>query len=275
MNSPLDYCIQLHQKNRLPHALIFSHGEESVMEKAGLNLGKFLLCEEPKAKQACGTCHPCRLFLANAHPDFLHIQPEGKSQSIKIDEIRALSNFLHETALLNSYRVVFITQAENLNTAAANALLKSLEEPGDSTLLMLTTPDEHLLLPTLRSRAQLIHFEYKLETCPIPALLEYLNTHVQTAPNPELDFMGLAEKYHSKPSELLDTLYFFIQNSVIKRLKSSSTSSKNIQLRAYFEFLEFCLSRKKALSKKIALNTQLLAEEVLIKLYQLFNHSIN
>ena len=115
----------------------------------------WVLCLDKQPQQACGQCSSCLWLKSNTHPNYLYItvDDEKKAQpSIKIDKIRELQPFIQQTG--EGWRVVVIEPADRLNTAAANALLKTLEEPGDRTILILVT--EHFLkLPaTIRSRLQ-------------------------------------------------------------------------------------------------------------------------
>ena len=91
-----------------------------------------------------------------AHPDIFRVKPQSKSRSILIDEIRALNQLLRQTALENGWKVAIINYADRLNDQASNALLKSLEEPPEKTLILLVTQSPQELLPTVRSRCQWI-----------------------------------------------------------------------------------------------------------------------
>ncbi len=261
--SPFEYCLELHRKNRLPHAMIFSGGENILMEKAGVSLANFLLCEKPKTHTSCGICHNCQLFQAESHPDFLKLVGEGKSHTIKIDAIRDLTEFLHQTASMGKYRVVLVLNAQDLNTAGSNAFLKSLEEPGENTLIILTASDEHLLLPTLRSRSQIIHFETPVFEIALPALVQELK--------PEFNPLVLAQNFHTDPLALLETLQSVMQEKIKETLGltiKTNPSVDLIDLEKALDFCELCLARKKNLISKIPLNPVLFAEDLLIAFSQ-------
>lgn len=143
---------------RLPHALL-------VTGPAGLGKNRFaeqfaraLLCQQPTPDGACGHCRACGLLAAGSHPDYLQVGCEEDSKVIKIGQIRALTARLAMTSQLSGYRVVIITPAERMNTEAANSLLKTLEEPGSETLLLLVTTQPGLLPATVRSRCQRLAF---------------------------------------------------------------------------------------------------------------------
>ncbi len=109
------------------------------------------------AAGACGFCKPCQLFEAGNHPDFYKIEADGNQ--IKVDQIRELCQKLTATAQQGGKRVAIIPHCERLNTAAANALLKTLEEPGKDTLLLLQTDTPGRLIATISSRCQRLHFQ--------------------------------------------------------------------------------------------------------------------
>lgn len=106
------------------------------------------------ADTACGACDSCNWLKANTHPQFLHVtaDPEGKSDIIKVDTIRKILPFTQQSS--QGFRVVLIEQAHNMNMSAANALLKTLEEPAKNVLIVLTSDQPQRLLPTIRSRVQ-------------------------------------------------------------------------------------------------------------------------
>ncbi len=106
---------------------------------------------------ACGFCKPCQLFEAGNHPDFYMVEADGNQ--IKVDQIRELCQSLTATAQQGGKRVAVISHCERLNTAAANALLKTLEEPGKETLLLLQTDTPGRLIATISSRCQRLHFQ--------------------------------------------------------------------------------------------------------------------
>lgn len=119
-------------------------------------LAAFLLCHDPKEYSACSHCQSCHWFGAGHHPDFFPIIKASDEKTIKIDSIRELIVRLSKTAHSQAAQVVLISPAESLNIAAANALLKSLEEP-KARVHFLLVADHHLALPkTLLSRCQAI-----------------------------------------------------------------------------------------------------------------------
>ncbi|HEY8609522.1 MAG TPA: DNA polymerase III subunit delta' [Noviherbaspirillum sp.] len=189
MTSPLfpwqaDAWQQLRQlRERLPHAILF-HGPQGIGKTAfAETFAQSLLCQSPTAEcLPCGRCDACGWFSQYSHPDYRRIRPElldeeeaaesaeaaeagvapeskkaGKakpSKEIKIDQVRALADFMSISTHRQGMRVVLLYPAEALNTAAANALLKTLEEPPPATMFLLVSNSLDRLLPTILSRCR-------------------------------------------------------------------------------------------------------------------------
>ena len=179
-----DAWLQLHLlRERLPHALLF-YGPQGIGKTIFSEyFARALLCETPVAEgHGCGICVSCGWFEQYSHPDYRLVRPEalddaeevdgadagdadGKekktvkaaktpSKEIKIDQIRALADFMNVSTHRRGKRVVVLYPAEALNTAAANALLKTLEEPPPDTVFLLVSNGLDRLLPTILSRCR-------------------------------------------------------------------------------------------------------------------------
>jgi DNA polymerase III subunit delta' len=162
------------KKRNIPHALLFT-GIEGVGKKdAALAFAMACNCtgekrrrsesidnatiknDLPAAVNPCGYCRSCRKIESGNHPDIIRIRPSGAS--IKIDQIRGFCDTLAMKPYEARVRVVIISDAHALNPSASNALLKMLEEPPDSSILILTACQISDLLPTIISRCQHIRF---------------------------------------------------------------------------------------------------------------------
>lgn len=144
------------EAGRLHHALLIT-GIEGIGKQAFCRwLAEAILCEARTELGACRECAACRQLMADAHPDFLPVLPEGANEEIKIDNVRALVTWLQLTAGQGSYRVALLTEANGLNRYSANSLLKTLEEPAENAVLILCVTRMGALPATIRSRCQKI-----------------------------------------------------------------------------------------------------------------------
>lgn len=140
---------------RLPHAILFTGAPGTGKLQFAHALANYLLCSAPVDGLACHQCRSCQLLQSGTHPDLQWLQPEEAGKRIKVDQVRLLVNFLTHTSQQGGKKVAIISPAESMNTNAANALLKSLEEPAADTFLFLVADSPARLLPTIRSRCQL------------------------------------------------------------------------------------------------------------------------
>jgi len=167
---------------RLPHAILLKGPQGTGKLDFALNLAQSMLCEKPQADlMACGNCSSCHWFAQETHPDFRLLQPDaladaeeseeregGKkkpSRQISVDQVRALADFANLSAHQGGHRVVLIHPAESMNASAANALLKTLEEPSGRMILILVSHKPQQLLPTILSRCVAL-------AMPMPSLQE-------------------------------------------------------------------------------------------------------
>lgn len=151
----------------MPHGLIFA-GPTGVGKAATAKaLATWFLCEHPLAGDACGKCPSCHLVEAGTHPDYHLIfrqlvrlqKKDSKARDLSIDVIRLhLLEPASRKAMQGRGKVFVIEEAETMTRDAANAILKTLEEPQGRTLIILLTDQPHSLLPTIRSRCQMIRF---------------------------------------------------------------------------------------------------------------------
>jgi len=153
-------------RKRPPNAVLFKGTKGIGKSDLAMNFAQSLLCQHPdQDDSACRECPSCHWFAQKTHPDFRLLQPEalnldgdesesGKkpSKQISVDQVRSLTDFVGMSAHQGGRRVVVIHPAEAMNTNAANALLKNLEEPPPGMLFILVTHKPQQLLPTILSR---------------------------------------------------------------------------------------------------------------------------
>ncbi|MBR5914300.1 MAG: DNA polymerase III subunit delta' [Selenomonadaceae bacterium] len=146
---------------KFPHALLFAGVEGIGKRKIAETCAASLICENPIDGEPCGTCESCKLMAANSHPDFYVVEPEDTktARNIKIGQIRDLQREAFLRPIQAERRVVIIDGAEFMNKAAANCILKTLEEPPSQTIFILLTANRAGLLLTIRSRCMTINFD--------------------------------------------------------------------------------------------------------------------
>lgn len=160
------------------HAVLL-HGPQGIGQwPLALTLAQAWLCESESPQRPCGSCASCRLVQAHTHPDLLVLLPEAlqaslgwandeaageggetakgrqPSKEIKVDAVRSAVAFAQTTPARGRGKVVVLHPAERMNSIAANALLKTLEEPAGSARFVLASAAPEALLPTIRSRCQ-------------------------------------------------------------------------------------------------------------------------
>lgn len=152
---------QLAGRAQHAHAYLL-HGPIGIGKRAlAERLMGSLLCQRPEGVEACGQCKSCLLLAAGSHPDNYVLEPEEADKAIKVDQVRDLVSFVVQTAQMGGRKVVLIEPVESMNINAANALLKSLEEPSGNTVLLLVSHQPSRLLPTVKSRCV-------QQACPLP-----------------------------------------------------------------------------------------------------------
>ncbi len=210
----------LGDRSRLPHALLV-HGRAGIGKAEFVRaLAAGVLCESPRDGLACGGCESCHWFSQGNHPDYREVVPEadapeeddaesdgGKTQAraksvvIKIEQIRDIADFIALSTHRAGYRVLVLRPAEAMQPAAANALLKTLEEPPPATLIVLVADQPSRLLATIRSRCR--HLELGVPAT--GAAIEWLRGLGVAEPETVLALSGGAPLFArdlAEPSEL-------------------------------------------------------------------------
>ena len=157
----MNYLRKNISEENFPHAVIFS-GAEGVGKRLAAEIcAAALLCENQLDGEPCGTCENCRLVAAGSHPDFYVVEAEATktTRNIKIGQIRAMQTEAALRPINSARRVIILDGAELMNNAAANCLLKTIEEPPSQTIFILLTASRSSLLMTIRSRCMTVNFD--------------------------------------------------------------------------------------------------------------------
>lgn len=144
------------QKDSVLHSYMFI-GEEGI----GKNLfakefAKMILCSSQN--KPCEECKSCTQFNGRNHPDFMQIEPED-GKTIKIEQIRFMQEKIAEKPVTSTKKVYLISQCETMTREASNSLLKTLEEPPEYAIIILTTSNENKILTTIKSRCMKLYFQ--------------------------------------------------------------------------------------------------------------------
>ena len=144
-------------EDRLRHAYLFSGPRGVGKRTLALRLAQAINCPQPTAKaEPCGICSTCRRLGQMIYPDLAVVHAEAEGETLKVDQVRELQRTLALTPYEGHYRVGLLLRFEEAHPSAANALLKTLEEPNPQVVLILTANSTELLLPTIVSRCEVI-----------------------------------------------------------------------------------------------------------------------
>lgn len=265
--------------NCIPSGMLFCglQGDKFTLAK---HYAQFVLCKN-STTEACGNCRSCVLFNAGNHPDFVIVQPEEKSTTIKIEQIRKLVHFLGQTSLLEGYQVVIITPSEAMNKAAANGLLKTLEEPRGQVLMMLLTHQITAVPATIRSRCHCIRLPHSPETQAENDKLQLrdgLISQLQQISSGTTDPVKVAEESSSYSLQEIFSLLSTLVMDMI-RIKSQALTSQlnhidklsilsqlciSKTLESLFRYLDAIFDAVKLITSGNNINSQLLLEKLFI-----------
>lgn len=167
----------------MPHAILINGVSGSGKLELAQWLIQLLNCKqaisvdghEQRGLQGCGDCKSCLLLKSNTFPD--HLNLVAQKNSLGVDDIRDANSFLQKTAYLGQFKTVLVENAQTMTQAAMNALLKTLEEPSDNSVIILLTNDSELLLPTIISRCRVLNIRPAIGE----ALISQLKLQEQTS----------------------------------------------------------------------------------------------
>ncbi len=151
-----DQWTQLLDRDQLTGSFLFVGPSGVGKKKSAWAMVQQALCENRNDMQACGECGPCRRVVLQQHESVLFIEPDGAL--IKVEQSQHVLQFL-QLKSFGAHRFVLIDESHKMNASTANSLLKTLEEPADGTTLILLAPSLTSVLPTIRSRLRVFHFQ--------------------------------------------------------------------------------------------------------------------
>lgn len=306
MKNIIDKLHSLSKDNKLHHGLLFTgaHRDEAkylTFEFAKKELNQHYNDESSKqnynatedSNKKLNSLKFDDLFLAGTHPDFLFIDIEPNSNFIKIEQIRVLNDFVQTKPQMSNIKIALINYVDKLSTQAANALLKTLEEPVSQTLIMMLSDSKHSLPETISSRCMEINLDIinnlNCRTHNFNAnvkstkemknnTIEILNDLHNLLISKSLRVTTLAENWQKiyKSDVLIDTLYKVISNIILnsfnsntfqnlpeKQLLSLVALHRNISTLNLFKILDNIVKFKKYTKSGYNLNTLLFIEQQL------------
>ncbi len=152
-------------RGRLGHAYLFHGDDLGALEQAALGLALILCCTAPpetgpegQSLRACGACNSCRRIANRSHPDVSWVHPESKMRLIVADQTREITRILNLRPAEAPRKVAILVGADRLNSGAANAFLKTLEEPPAGCVILLLTTEPDRVLETILSRCLRLNF---------------------------------------------------------------------------------------------------------------------
>ena len=146
-----------HRGGKLRHAYLFTGPQGVGRRSLAIRLAQAINCQQPPAPgQPCRTCPTCKQIERMQHPDLSIVQAETEGGTLKVEQVRELQRSLALTPYAARYRVAILLRFEEANPNAANALLKTLEEPAPQVVLILTAESAEALLPTIVSRCEIL-----------------------------------------------------------------------------------------------------------------------
>ncbi len=198
MTAPYPWLAQawktLHSEShaqQMAHAYLLRGRSGLGKEELANTFANFLVCEAQSAGEACGACRGCLLRLSGNHPDLTLVKPAEEGKKIQIDQIRDLIDFFSLRPHFGAKKIALILTAELLNNAAANALLKILEEPPPGGILFLVNHAPAPVPATILSRCRRLELRQPDESTVIRWLAEQnLGNDPAHAPVAQTSFSG-------------------------------------------------------------------------------------
>lgn len=219
------------EKNLLQHAYIFEGVAGTGKYEMALWVAQRLYCQNPTSDGSpCLECNQCLRIHQEEHPDVTTLEPDGLS--IKVDQVRAIKEEFSKSGMETRRKILIIKDMDKMTTSAANSLLKFIEEPEGEITIMLLTTEIQQLLPTIVSRAQIIHFPVRDVSIRVEDILEkgipeeyatilaYLTQDTNQAANiyESEDFSEIVQtvwKWFMQLNQSKDQAFIFVQTNLM------------------------------------------------------------
>ncbi|MEL0555123.1 MULTISPECIES: DNA polymerase III subunit delta' [Enterobacteriaceae] len=221
-----EQLVASYQAGRGHHALLLQALPGMGGDALIYALCRYLMCRQPEGNKSCGHCHSCQLMQAGTHPDYYTLAPEKGKSALGIDAVRDVNEKLYERSRLGGAKVVWIADAAQLTDAAANALLKTLEEPPENTWFFLVSQEPARLLATLRSRCRLYHLMPPAESYG----LAWLEREVSLPQEALLSALRLSANAPAAALDLLQESHWAARQQLIAALENVLTSGDWLSL---------------------------------------------
>jgi DNA polymerase III subunit delta' len=267
--------------NKVAHAYIFAGNNGIGKKKTAIEFAKALNCDEfLETKDSCENCKNCKKITKNIHPDIILFKSENKN--ISIDEIRDIQKILQYKNYESKYRVLIIEDADNLTSQAANAFLKTLEEPPINTVIILIVDNLSSMLKTILSRCQIIKFknltiEEKIEIIQNNSSDSFSKNYEEIKNSLLICTENISDTINfieSKDNENLIEKFNFINECIIKKdfsykvQKELESISKDKEI--FSKFLDFIINKN---SDVFLQKTEFI--NLLLKAKKYFNYNVN
>jgi DNA polymerase-3 subunit delta' len=155
----IDFLRRIAANDKIASAYLFAGIQGIGKTTTAMAFALLLNCMDPDNEDGCGKCTSCKRIIDGNHPDIILVGLDEEKKAIGINQIREINRQLAFAPVLGRYRMIIIDPAEKMTMEAANAFLKSLEEPPPGTVFILTVRDPKELLPTIVSRCQRVPFK--------------------------------------------------------------------------------------------------------------------
>lgn len=159
------------KSQRIHPALLFVGPEKEIKFQVAKGMAKFLFCSNKSKTAFCGSCSNCSRIEKEIHPD-VYLFKEENSEGLKIEVVREMIGQMRVSPIEGPYKICIIEEINRMNSASANAFLKTLEEPGEGRFFILTTTQRGSILPTVLSRCIEFSFRPENDTLKLPTDIE-------------------------------------------------------------------------------------------------------